>query len=174
MTFALLLGRATTLLNVSMVLALCACARAAACSERWGLAVPPADKALEPRGSQDMKTLSQETLGDCAHDTVAVVLALVEHAEIAAPGARGETAFLRLRVERTVCGTVPASLEAWRYTSEGDTALEAGKKYIVALVRQRGPVPYALGEFVLVPAGREAQAVDAHLALLRKSKDSQR
>jgi hypothetical protein len=134
---------------------------------------PPRDAPAEARhsqGSGGMETLSDETLQGCKGDDAAVVLARVARAHISSPGTRSEAARVELEVERTICGTAPAALKAWRYTSGGNTVLEQGRRYVVAVHRGPGPVPYGLGDAVLVPEGREAEAVDAHLAKLRRAK----
>lgn len=115
-----------------------------------------------------MNVLSEKTLQACSGDDAAVVLARVVSARISAPGTRSESAMIELEVERTICGSSPPAVSVWRYTSRGNTILQQGRRYVVAVVRGSGPVPYGLGDFVLVPEGREAEAVQAHLRIVQR------
>lgn len=151
------------------VFLLCACARPVRADVPQPRAAP-AGATPSRRGSQRMNTLSKKTLRDCRSGDAAVVLARVERAQVSAPGTRSESAQVDLKVERTLCGSSPETVRAWRYTSRGNTILEEGERYVVAIARGQGAVPWALGDFVRVPPGREAEAVDAHLAILRRMK----
>lgn len=156
-----------------MSLRLALCASASLCTS----ALPPdaAEPALargasvSKQGVRDMEMLSDEALRACREHGEAIALVRVTKAAIESPGTRGEMAVLELAVERAVCGEAPAAVEAWRYTSRGDTLLRQGRKYVVTLSRGGiGPVEFGLGAFVPVAEGREPEAVDAHLAALKR------
>lgn len=152
---------------------LCACARPTPAEA--GPTAPPASArpAAPGSGSGDMNVLSKKTLQACRGDDAAVVLARVASARISASGTRSESAMIELEVERTICGSSPPAVSVWRYTSRGNTILQQGRRYVVAVVRGSGPVPYGLGDFVLVPEGREAEAVEAHLEIVRRMKPAE-
>jgi hypothetical protein len=155
-------------LRGAAILALsCACARPAVPAEPGAPSAAPAGSSAA-QGSQGMNMLSKKVLRECSGDDAAVVLARVAGARISAPGTRSEAAILELEVERTICGTSPPAVSTWRYTSRGNTVLQQGRKYVVAFARGAGPVPYGLGDFVPVPEGREAEIVEAHLAVVKR------
>lgn len=113
--------------------------------------------------------LSPRVLEACRDPRAAIVLARVDSARISNAGTRSEMTILDLTLERRICGEAPATLRAWRYTSGGDTVLRKGGRYVLACARGSGPVDWGLGEFVAVPAGKESEIVDAHLAALKRA-----
>lgn len=155
-----------------MISVLCACVAPATAADRRAAPETPAGE-RPGRGGGDMNLLSKKTLRECRAGDAAVVLARVERARISAAGTRSEAAVLELQIERTICGSSPSTVSVWRYTSRGNTLLKAGQRYVVAFARGPGPVPYGLGDFVLVPEGRESEAVDAHLEIVRRMKPAE-
>lgn len=157
---------------MSPTLVLCASvallAAPAGCSRGDPSPAPTSNASASTRGTHAMTLLSDESLQACREPGVAVVLARVTKAEIDNPGTRSEMAILDLAVERTLCGEVPPAVSVWRYTSRGDTVLREKERYVVVCAKRNGPVDHSLGEFVPVPAGRETEVVEAHLAALKR------
>ncbi len=115
-----------------------------------------------------MQKISDETLQSCCSAPGnAVALVLVKSVDIDAPGTRSEHVTVDLAVERTICGAPPPTLEAWRFTSKGNTIFTAGRRYVLALIAAQGYADFGLGEFVEVPHGRENEAVEIHQRALK-------
>jgi len=109
-----------------------------------------------------MEQLSNEALFACNEPGSAIALVCVEQVKISAPGSRSEHVEAELSVEQTLCGSLPTRLIAWSFTSKGDTLLDSGKRYLIVLVAAQGYAPFGLGERILVPPGREAEAIEQH------------
>jgi hypothetical protein len=115
-----------------------------------------------------MQKISDETLRSCCSAPGnAVALVLVKSVEIDAPGTRSEHVTVDLAIERTICGAPPPMLEAWSFTSKGNSILTAGRRYVLALIAAQGYADFGLGEFVEVPQGRENEAVEMHQRALK-------
>jgi hypothetical protein len=130
---------------------------------------------------QMIDMIRKKVLDDRRSDGAAVVLARVQRVKLHSPGSRSEALVFKLRVDQVLSGSSPSLLAAWCYTSGktcGKTALllevkrptlERGRCYVVAVERapKVWPAPYALVDVVPVAEGSEAEAVEAHLAVLR-------
>lgn len=109
-----------------------------------------------------MERLSDEALRACAEPGNAIALVRVERVSISAPGTRSEHVKAELAVEQALCGSPPARLVAWSFTSKGDTLLDAGRRYLVVLLAAQGYAPFGIGDHLEVAPGREAEALEQH------------
>lgn len=109
-----------------------------------------------------MERLSDEALRACQEPGNAVALVRVRAVELDAAGTRSEHVTAELEVERALCGAPPSSLEAWSFTSKGDTLVAPGRRYVIALLAAQGYAPFGIGDRVEVPPGREGEAVEVH------------
>jgi hypothetical protein len=109
-----------------------------------------------------MERLSDEALRACREPGSAVALVRVRGVELDAAGTRSEHVIADLVVERTLCGAAPASLEAWSYTTKGDTLVAMDRRYVMVLLAAQGYASFGIGDRVEVPPGREAEAVELH------------
>ncbi len=128
-------------------------------------------------GKKERKTavqlISDDALRACDDPENAIALVRVKSVEIDAPGTRSEHVTVDMTIERVICGSPPATLEAWSFTSKGNTLVTAGHRYVIALMAAMGYASWGIGEHVEVPEGHEEEAVQAHqraLESLRKGK----
>ncbi len=128
----------------------------------------------KPERKAVMQTLSDDALRSCGEPGNALALVRVKSVAIDAPGSRSEHVIADLAIERTICGSPPQMLEAWSFTSKGNTLLEAGRRYVLALIAAQGYTPFGLGDFVEVPEGREDEAVELHQRALKALQKPQR
>lgn len=120
-----------------------------------------------------MERLGDEVLKACGPEGESIALVLVRGVTLHAAGSRSEHVKADLAVEETLCGSLPATLVAWSFTSRGDTKVAAGHRYVMAVGAAQGYARFGIGPFVEVPPGREAEAVELHrraLAALGRGK----
>ncbi len=125
------------------------------------------DSPAPARPSQERKPpvdrLSDEVLQRvCGDPTQSIGLVKVDKVQLRAKGSRSEHVVAKLSVEQTICGALPAAVEAWCFTSNGQSLLAEGRRYVLALAAGAGYAPFGFGEFVEVPPGRERESTELH------------
>lgn len=113
--------------------------------------------------NQPIKTIDPTQLKECLNNNGIIALVFVKRADVLLIGTRSEWVDISVMVEQEVHGSLSGEVQLRRYTSGGDTVLQKGKRYIVAITPVTRFAPrLSLEGFVEVPDGMEADYIDSH------------